>query len=68
MNQTNNLTKKGLTKEDKYPVERQDVADRIIKILDLKDNTFILYDVDNDADKQKKIMDLVGDINFILLL
>jgi hypothetical protein len=48
---------------EKYQKEREDICNKIITILELKeDNTFLLYDLDEDIEKQNKIMKLKDDI------
>ncbi len=48
--------------KDKYHDEREDVCKRIIDILELKNNEIILYDLDNDIEKQTKLMALKQEI------
>ena len=44
---------------DKYQTERENVFNIIIDILCLKDDkTFLLYDLDNDIEKQNKIIEM----------
>jgi len=46
-----------------YKDEQENLADRIIEILELdNDNSITLYELDNDLEKQKKIMDLAPEI------
>jgi len=48
---------------EKFQNEREDICNKIITILELKeDNTFLLYDLDEDTEKQNKIMELKDDI------
>jgi hypothetical protein len=48
---------------EKFQNEREDICNKIITILELKeDNTFLLYDLDEDIEKQNKIMELKDDI------
>jgi len=48
---------------EKYPTEREDVCNKIITILNLKeDNTFLLCDLDEDLEKQNKILELKEEI------
>jgi len=48
---------------EKFQNEREDICNKIITILQLKeDNTFLLYDLDEDIEKQNKIMELKDDI------
>jgi hypothetical protein len=46
-------------KSELYQKEQDEIVDKIIKILELdKDNCITLYELDNDKEKQKKIMEL----------
>jgi hypothetical protein len=48
---------------EKYQEEREIICNKILEILDMKeDQTFLLYELDNNIEKQKKIMDLKEDI------
>lgn len=48
---------------DKYQAEREAVCNKIIAALELSaDNTFLLFDLDTDTDKQQKILDLKPEI------
>ena len=48
---------------EKYQTERENICNRIIEILCLKDDkTFLLYDLDNDIEKQSKIIVLKEEI------
>ena len=48
---------------DKYQNEREEICNKIITILELKeDNTFLLYELDNDIEKQNKILELKEEI------
>ena len=48
---------------DKYQTERENICNRIINILCLKDDkTFLLYDLDNDIEKQNKIIEMKEEI------
>ena len=48
---------------EKFQKEREDVCDKIINILNLtEDNTFLLCDLDNDIEKQNKILELKEEI------
>jgi len=48
---------------EKFQNERENICNKIITILQLKeDNTFLLYDLDEDIEKQNKIMELKDDI------
>ena len=49
--------------ETKYHTEREDVCDRLISILELDENHSILLNVlENDTDKQTKILDMKDEI------
>jgi len=46
-----------------YKKEQDDLVDKIINILDLdNENSIILYNLDNDENKQQQILDLIQDI------
>jgi len=48
---------------EKYLTEREEICNKIISILDLKaDNTFLLCELDEDIEKQNKIIDLKEEI------
>ena len=48
---------------DKYQNEREEICNKIITILDLKeDNTFLLCELDEDLEKQNKILELKPEI------
>jgi hypothetical protein len=48
---------------EKYLTEREEICNKIISILDLKeDNTFLLCELDEDIEKQNKIMGLKEEI------
>ena len=48
---------------EKYLTEREEICNKIISILGLKeDNTFLLCELDEDIEKQNKIMDLKEEI------
>ena len=50
-------------KSDLYKKEQEEVIEKIIKILDLGNNSVIhLCDLDNYLDKQNKIMKLIPEI------
>ena len=50
-------------KSDLYKKEQEHVIEKIIKILNLENNSIIqLCDLDNDLDKQNKIMELIPEI------
>ena len=47
----------------KYQKEQREIYDKLIEILNYNgDNTFTLFDVDTNAELQKKIMDLKPDV------
>jgi hypothetical protein len=48
---------------EKYQCEREDICNKIITILDLKeDQTILLCDLDDDIEKQNKILELKEEI------
>ena len=48
---------------EKYHNEREEVCKKIISIVDLdENNSFLLCDLDNDIEKQQKILDLKEEI------
>jgi len=48
---------------EKYQKEREEICNKIISILDLKENkNFLLYDLDNDLEKHNKILELKEEI------
>jgi|UniRef100_A0A6C0JIK6 hypothetical protein len=48
---------------EKYPTEREEICNKIITILNLKeDNTFLLCELDEDLEKQNKILELKEEI------
>ena len=50
-------------KSDLYKKEQEEVIEKIISILDLKNkNTYTLYELDKNEEIQKKIMDLIPEI------
>jgi hypothetical protein len=49
-------------KKELYKKEQEELADKIIKILDLKENSITLYDIDNDEDKKQKINSLIPEV------
>ena len=46
----------------KYKKEQEEIIQKIITILDATNKTFILYDIDNDEEKQEQIYSLIDDI------
>ena len=50
-------------KSELYPKEQEEIANKIIDILDLDDkNSIILYDLDNDETKKKQLMELIPSV------
>jgi hypothetical protein len=50
-------------KSELYKKEQEEITDKIINILGLDDkNSTILYNLDNNKDKQNKILELIPDI------
>ena len=50
-------------KSELYKKEQEEICDKIIEILDLPEtNTLTLYELDNDKEKQEKIVELIPDI------
>ena len=50
-------------KSELYKKEQEEIVDKIITILDLKNkNTYTLYELDKNEEIQKKIMDLIPEI------
>ena len=50
-------------KSDLYKEQQYNIVDNLINILNLdEDNGITLYDLDNNEDKQKEIMDLIPEI------
>jgi len=48
---------------EKYQTEREDICTKLINILELgEDNTFLLCDLDNDIEKQNKILGMKEEI------
>ena len=48
---------------EKFQNEREDICNKIITILKLKeDNTFLLYELDDNIEKQNKILELKEEI------
>ncbi len=51
------------TKKEVYKKEQDDIIDEIINILDLnEEKTITLYELDNDKEKQTKLMNLIPKI------
>ena len=50
-------------KSELYKKEQEEICDKIVEILDLSEtNTITLYELDNDKEKQKKIIELIPEI------
>jgi len=50
-------------KSELYKKEQDDITDKIISILDLDNkNTYTLYELDNNKEVQKQIMELIPEI------
>jgi hypothetical protein len=49
-------------KSELYKKEQNEIIDKIINILELDNNCIILYNLDNDINKQNKILELIPDI------
>jgi hypothetical protein len=47
---------------EKYQTEREDICNKILNILELNNSTFLLYDLDNDIEKQNKLLDMKEEI------
>ncbi len=48
---------------EKYQIEREEICKRLIEILDLdSNNSFILFELDNDTEKQNKLMNMKEEI------
>jgi len=48
---------------EKYKLEREEICKKLIIILNLTENkTFLLSDLDNDIEKQNKILDMKNEI------
>ena len=43
--------------------EKKEIGDKLLKILDMENNYFLLNILDRDIDKQKRIEDLVIELN-----
>ena len=50
------------TKREVYKKEQEEIIDEIIEILSLKEDKITLYELDNDNEKQNKIMNLIPTI------
>lgn len=50
-------------KKELYKKEQNDILNQLVDILDINNNpTFILYELDNDTQKQQQIIDLIPNI------
>jgi len=50
-------------KSELYKKEQEEIVDKIVAILDLENKkSYTLYELDNDEEIQKKIMDLIPEI------
>lgn len=50
-------------KSELYKKEQEEICDKVVNILGLDDkNSFVLYELDNDKEKQKKLLDLIPEI------
>ena len=59
----NILTMPMRLKSELYKKEQEEIVDKIILILDLENkNTYTLYELDNNENIQKQIMDLIPEI------
>ena len=48
---------------EKYQIEREEICKKILEILELDStNSFILFELDNDIEKQNKLMDMKEEI------
>jgi hypothetical protein len=48
---------------EKYKEEREQICKKLIEIVNLDDkNSFLLYDLENDLEKQTRILDMKADI------
>jgi hypothetical protein len=47
---------------EKYQTEREDICNKILNILELNNGTFLLHDLDNDIEKQNKLLDMKEEI------
>jgi hypothetical protein len=49
-------------KSELYKKEQEEITNKIISILELNDNSILLYNLDNDKNKQDKLLKLIPDI------
>ena len=48
---------------EKFPIEREEICNKIISILELDENkSFLLCELDNDIEKQNKILEMKEEI------
>ena len=50
------------SKKVKYKKEQEELVNKLLEILPLEDNGFTLYEMDNEKDRQDKILALTEDI------
>lgn len=50
------------SKKVKYKKEQEELVNKLLEILPLKDNGFTLYEMDNNKERQEKILELKDDI------
>ena len=51
-----------MKKKDKYKKEQTEIVNKIIEILEFKNNYIVLHKLENNVDKQNKILALSPDI------
>lgn len=51
-----------MKKSEKYKKEQEEIIQKLLDIVEIKDNYIIRYELDNDEDKHKKINELAPDI------
>lgn len=49
-------------KKEEFSEEKQEIGNKIYEILNMKDNYFLLNELDHDIDKQGKILALIPDL------
>lgn len=49
-------------KKELYEKEQAEIVDEILEILSLKENKITLYELENDLEKQEKIINLIPKI------
>jgi len=48
---------------EKYQIQREEICNKLIQILQLDDdNCFLLYELDNDIEKQSRILEMKNEI------